>query len=906
MINRCFVSATIFIASLSIQAMPLKGIVKDKSTGEPLVGTIIKIKEYKKEKTSTGLDGTFLLKDLPDAGTVTLLVNYLSYKPREITVDLSKNHQIEISMEPDAENLDEIVIKGQYNSHSNQGAISLVKNSSQILNVMSRQTIQLSPDINVASALQRISGVTMESDASGQAAYAILRGMDKRYNYTLVNGIKISSPDDQNRYIPLNLFPSDLMDRLVVSKSLTADMEGDAAGGVVDMDMKDAPSHFQLQTNMALGYSDFFFGKHDYLNAQRGNITKEAPYEQYGSEYKATMSDFKDGGTLVSSHAVPSPNMVIGLSAGNRFWNNRLGILLAGNIQNEFRGTERTFNTASMPFGEQAEVISKLQNRLYSIHDLTAGIHFKIDLNLAHHKLEWYNMYINRNENTVRYTNSIVTDYGYEPDKGDYTRDDEIRTNTQTQSIFASHLKGTHHFGDHFTVDWSGVFSRATEKDPDRTYVDIKNTIVSDSINKTVANSMERRFQHNTDKSLEGYLNLNYDTPFSFADLSWKAGAMYSRKRRENRYYSYQFNPQNISATLSGEGYSMFKGIDWYCRTPYAQASQLNYNSHENIGAVYAMLSMRFTKGEIIAGFRGEHTNQLYTMLQTFKGMGSIGEQSYWDWLPSASLKWSPTGKMNVRLNYYKSINRPSFYEIVPYEIDGEEYEEKGNPELKRARIDNIDARWEWFPSATEQVLFGVFYKYLKDPIEMSFYNNFYMPQNLGNAKNIGMEIDLIKYIRHFGIKANYTYTHSSITTTKRQYKVGSAEIETISQTRPLVNQAPHTANLSLLYKDTEHGWNGQLASSYTGSRIAIVSPYKDADEWERGLFSLDFSAEKKFKKGWSVFLKANNLTNAVRERYLKTVNDYNAQFPNQKSGRTIMGTYKYGRTFLLGIRYDL
>ena len=180
------------------------------------------------------------------------------------------------------------------------------------------------------------------------------------------------------------------------------------------------------------------------------------------------------------------------------------------------------------------------------------------------------------------------------------------------------------------------------------------------------------------------------------------------------------------------------------------------------------------------------------------------------------------------------------------------------------------------------------------------------MPQNLGNAKNIGMEIDLIKYIRHFGIKANYTYTHSSITTTKRQYKVGSAEIETISQTRPLVNQAPHTANLSLLYKDTEHGWNGQLASSYTGSRIAIVSPYKDADEWERDLFSLDFSAEKKFKKGWSVFLKANNLTNAVRERYLKTVNAYNAQFPDQKSRRTIMGTYKYGRTFLLGIRYDL
>ena len=87
-----------------------------------------------------------------------------------------------------------------------------VKNAASVLNVMSQQSIQLSPDVNVASVLQRVSGVTMERDASGEASYAILRGMDKRYNYTLVNGVKIPSPDDKNRYVPLNIFPSDLMD----------------------------------------------------------------------------------------------------------------------------------------------------------------------------------------------------------------------------------------------------------------------------------------------------------------------------------------------------------------------------------------------------------------------------------------------------------------------------------------------------------------------------------------------------------------------------------------------------------------------------------------------------------------------------------------------------------------------
>ena len=223
------------------------------------------------------------------------------------------------------------------------------------------------------------------------------------------------------------------------------------------------------------------------------------------------------------------------------------------------------------------------------------------------------------------------------------------------------------------------------------------------------------------------------------------------------------------------------------------------------------MVTLKSKAGELNAGLRAEHTNQIYTMLQKFRNMGQVGEQSYWDYLPSASIKWTPTKKMNVRLSYYRSINRPGFYEIVPYQIMGEEYQEKGNPNLKRARIDNVDLRWEWFPSATEQVLAGVFYKYLKDPIEQVFVASdgklgsgadaYYMPDNLGNAKNYGFEIDVVKYIRHFGVKANYTYTHSAITTTKREYNVGSAEYKHgVKQTRPLVNQAPsHSQSLAAL-----------------------------------------------------------------------------------------------------------
>ena len=922
-------SVALIAASATVAtAHTLDGIVKDNRTGEPLIGSVVEVKELPSVKTTTGLDGSFTLHELPDKGRYTLVVRYISYKTREIPVDVSDKGIVNITLDEDSHELGEVVIKGHKEYHSDRSAIDMEKTAGNVLNVMSQQSIQLSPDVNVATVLQRVSGVTMERDASGEASYAILRGMDKRYNYTLVNGVKIPSPDDKNRYIPLNIFPSDLMDRLVVSKSLTADMEGDAAGGVVDMVMKDAPSHFQIQANAAVGTSDYFWkDSRDYLTSNRSDYTHKSPYEVNGPEYKATTSDFASGPTQISRHSMPAPNFVGGLSIGNRFWKDRIGVMLAGSIQNTFRGTERTYNSVKMASGEQAMYIYSLQHRYYSIHDRTAGVHAKVDLQLENNKFEWYNMYVRTNSKGVRYNNSVNTEY---ISSDSYTQDDETRSLSQTQSIFATHIKGTHHLTKDFTVDWAGIFSQAKSEDPDRVYLSLTNTIQSaegvdgslwsgnKNILKTMPKNMERRFQHNTDKDWAGYINLTYNTQLgNDINALWKAGAQYRRKERGNRFYSYNFTPTDISQKLDGNGFDQFAAIDWTCKTPYSQASQLNYDSKEHIGAAYIMTTLKSRWGELNAGLRAEHTNQIYTMLQKFRNMGQVGEQSYWDWLPSASLKWTPTKKMNVRLSYYRSINRPGFYEIVPYQIMGEEYQEKGNPNLKRARIDNVDLRWEWFPSATEQVLAGVFYKYLQDPIEQVFVaadgklgsgaDAYYMPDNLGNAKNYGFEIDVVKYIRHFGIKANYTYTHSTITTTKREYKEGSAEYKTgVTQSRPLVSQAPHTANLSLLYKDTNYGWNAQLAASYTGTKLALVSPFKDADQWDKAMFGLDFSMEKKFPCGVSVFLKANNLLDAKRERYLKTVNQSNIEYEGQSSDKTIVGTYKYGRTYLVGVRVKI
>ena len=157
-------------------------------TGEPLIGTVIRVKELPNVSTTTGLDGTFTLHELPDKGKFTIIVSYMSYKTREVVVDVAKDFskdgkegkdgQLTIAMDEDLKQLGEVVVTGHREYRSDRSAIETVKNAGNVLNVMSQQSIQLSPDVNVASVLQRVSGVTMERDASGEASYAILRGMD--------------------------------------------------------------------------------------------------------------------------------------------------------------------------------------------------------------------------------------------------------------------------------------------------------------------------------------------------------------------------------------------------------------------------------------------------------------------------------------------------------------------------------------------------------------------------------------------------------------------------------------------------------------------------------------------------------------------------------------------------------
>jgi len=918
----------LFCATIA-SAAKIKGHVYDKQSGEALVGATVVLEKTGKA-TSTGLDGSFEIKGVT-AGPATIRISYITYKTivKDIVILKEDNDHLKFYMESANKDLGEVTVRATASGSNDRDARRIEQNAPQVMNIVSGRSIEVSPDLTVANVMQRVSGVSIERNSNGDGQYAILRGMDKRYNYTLVNGVKIPSPDNKYRYVPLDLFPSDLLDRLEVYKTLTPNLEGDAIGGAVNMVMKNAPDHFQINANIATGYSQLFFDR-DFTSFDASGINHKSPYELNGRNYNATQADFSKG-TLDYTSKKPAPNLIGSMSIGQRFLDSKLGVIIAGSYQNTYRGSNSTFYNSSVDATDAYAKITSQSSREYSEQQKRLGLHGKVDYVFdKNNKLSLYNVYVNLQNQQLRDQvnttyNNIYTASGGNNAELVYS----TRSRLTKQEIYNTTLHGDHKFfDDKFKVQWSGVYSSARNEVPDNTTISLNGlrTNGQDSrLSLVNTNPVERRWERNTDEDKAGYLDLTYTVKSGENKIDFMAGGLYRDKQRSGFFNKYNLFTPFIDDGKGGTKAPLY-GVDFQNYTDLnltvsnqqgGVTNPLTYDASEKIGAGYGMFKLTSDRLEVIAGARVEHTNQGYNLLFPQGEPRPTGSQIYTDVLPSATLKYHLTQKAQLHASYYKALNRPGFYEIVPSKVVNEEYEERGNPDLKRALADNYDLRYELFPGASEQLLVGAFYKRIKDPIEYTFQPDairgqdiYYTPGNFGTANNYGAEIDYTKFFNKIGVKANYTYTHSRITTPKTSRRInettGDQEPFLVNQTRPLFGQSAHIGNLSLLYKDTKHGWDAQVAGAYTGERINTVSQFLNNDLWQKGFVQMDVSAEKRFRNGISVFIKANNLLNTPTKLYIKGTNAANNDI-NEKlvsNGQTLIRSDYYGQGYLLGLRY--
>ncbi|QNK64224.1 TonB-dependent receptor [Pedobacter sp. PAMC26386] len=909
----------LFLSIAVAKAGNIKGHVYDQRTGEALIGASVRL-ENTSQTTMTGLDGSFEFKHVK-AGTFTLKVSYISYKTftKQISVEKEHNPALNVYLSDDSSNeLSEIVIAAKQEGSTEKTARKIEQKSMQVMNVVSGRAMEISPDLTVANAIQRVSGVTIERSNNGDGQYAILRGMDKRYNYTLVNGIKIPSPDNKFRYVPLDIFPSELLERLEVYKSLTPNMEGDAVGGVVNMVMKDAPSKLQVNANLATGYSQMLFDR-KFLAFNSGAINSKSPYELNGRNYNAKAKDFSTG-TLDYKAKQADPNLIGGLSIGQRFLNNKLGVLIAGSYQNSYRGTNSTFFNSSVGGLDKYSIITSIADRQFSEQQKRYGVHGKIDYKFnEYNKLSLVNSYVNLT--SIQTRDQITTNVStseYDQAAGNALITYETRSRFSEQQIYNSTLHGDHTLiPKKLKIQWSAVYSTAKNDIPDETTISLNGTRLNFVETRTTAKDNTHRWSRNTDEDKAGYLDVTYTADIAGTMVDFTAGGLYRDKQRSSFYNNYVFYPTNRPG-LFGKDFMNYTDITWEVQNPQgAVANALTYDASEKTTAGYGMLNFKIAELEVIGGARVEHTNQGYRLLFPLGESRPTGSQIYTDLLPSLNLKYGLSKKENLRATYFRSLNRPGFYELIPSGATFEEYKERGNPDLKRAIADNFDLRYEFFPNSTDQLLVGAFYKKIKDPIEYTIVadgtrgqDQYYQPGNFGTAKNYGLEVDYIKFFNKIGIKANYTYTHSRITTDKstRIIENNDQKLINVQQSRPLFGQSAHTGNLSLIYKDSKHGWDAQVAGSYTGERINTISQFVDNDLWQKGFVQMDASVEKRFKNNLSIFVKAGNLLNTPNELFIKGVNSGNKDIPQQKYGdnETLIRKDFYEQTYLIGLRYKL
>jgi TonB-dependent receptor len=472
-------------------------------------------------------------------------------------------------------------------------------------------------------------------------------------------------------------------------------------------------------------------------------------------------------------------------------------------------------------------------------------------------------------------------------------------------------------------ITWSLNYGQAFNETPDN--VQINANIINNFVAIDQNTGATRRWEHNADNDKTAILNLHHTAKIGGATLHTSIGGLYRDKVRDSYFNEYIFKPFDPDKENPRE---LIKGIHWnnydelkFEVNRYGNLSDpLNYDATERLSAGYLTTKLTHNRIQLIAGVRAEHTQQGYELRFTTEGAQNAGKQIYTDYLPNVHFKYNLTDNTNLRFSYVKAINRPSFFEIVPYNYINEEYKERGNPDLKRTLAHNYDLRYEFFPHPSEQFLAGVFYKSINDPIEFGFVpgygqDTYYMPVNYGKAQNFGLELDAIKYFNWLGIKANYTFTQSNITTVKKKSILNpdpDAEtntlVEYVNQTRPLYGQAAQVANLSLLLHAPRSGWDAQVAFSYTGRRLVIVSQWLDDDTWQSGSVQMDISIDKQFKNGISLFCKASNLLNTPMIQYTKinSMNDKHDPHVAMYNGGIIDRKEYYHQNISLGIKYKL
>ena len=890
---------SLFLVSISfINASTIKGHVIDSDTHESVQGAIVSIKGTKFVAVA-GTKGEYAFNNVPK-GTYTLSAKMMGYKfTIKEAISLKSNDDVfiyDIYLRPDSRDLANVEVKGAKNKETDVSARLDEKLASNVINIMSAKTIETLPDLNVANVLQRVSGISMVKNSTGNNTEAIIRGMPPRYSNTLINGSAAPSTSGSVRSVPLDIIPSNLVGRVEVTKALTPDQEGNGLGGTVNVEMKNAPIEPLFSLDFATGYNQFFFD-HKLSTFNSSVVAMKDPAERNLSQYPdysylANLSDFTRENMVIKQIQAPL-DLNGSFSYGHRFLHNKFGVLISATVSNTSQGSIDTNFTPDLSTANVISYTSK-NRRPYDTQALRIGSNIKLDYQIDEkNRISLYNSYFQMRETKTRNESDTTAEINW----GRVGSNDV--TNIDISTLNSFNLQGHHDLSKTLEIDWTLLYSVATSQSPDLVtvnYVQIIHPTVQ-PVYLNYSSCVTREWQHNTDENKDAYVNIKYKPVIFDHSFDFKVGGMARVKFRNNYANEYTFdapivNPPNPDI----QTVELTQNRNAQQRNGNPINNPGNYKATENIEAAYGQVKTNFGKLQILTGVRVEFTYQTnyHSETQNVLVPFTTNKFKYFDVLPSLHLNYQFTDKQNLRFSAYQGISRPNYTDLVDFYAQGVNGGSQGNPHLNHSRGTCYDARYEMYINKEEIFTAGVFYKYIEHPIvDMLGANNQTTPKNLSSpCTNFGFELVGTKYFGNFGVSCNYTFTSSRMDYPKNFYPspdVVEKRIEII----PLVGQSPHIINAAVNYRDLSHGFKCQLVYTMQGENLKRIESDYGADTYQRTFHDLGATAEKTLFKNVLLYAKVNNLLNSKVEYYIKKYSG------TQESISTSL-------SFLVGLKYNL
>ena len=890
---------TLFLLGPPVWAQPqpaderagtIAGVVVDAAEGEPLPGANVSIVGTS-TGTATNLNGRYRLADLAP-GTYDVRVSFVGFQQKTVTgveVRAGETTALDATLAEASHELDEVVVSAEVARDTEAGLLNERAKAAGLSDAISAEAIGRAGAGTVADAMTQVTGASVV-----EGKYVNVRGLQGRYVDVQLDGSPLPTTDPDGNSVPLDLFPSNLIDNIVTTKSFTPDRPATLTGGALNITTTSFPEQFFLNASLSTAVNSEVGLGGTLLRPTGGlsSVPDAADQNDVPQNIAQTFNDPAKRQALsnltqaFATRVTPGQRNIVGnrsveISTGTQFrvlGDRPVGVLASLSYDKSFSGYDDGQTTRYDQGGISSETLGTTADYTTQrglSETLVGGLLGLSFQPTPQHEISLRGIYNADEEREAR------VERGFLPrDLSSGQRFETRVSRTTERSVRTGELRGTHRFGEEsegVRVEWNAMWSEVTRDEPDYRFFSNQFTPrdgdTTYSISKSIYPVPARYFR--TLAESDRTANLSVEVPLGSVTLT-TGGRIRSRSRafRERLFEhlsgeaDFSGNPDAYVRPQSGLQDNGAFGTYVLDRTQ----DRNNYDGDQTstAGFLMAEFSMPGVPSlEVIGGARVERTDM---SLDSFEDRLQ-GDFSTTDVLPSVNLIWSLQDDMNLRLAYGRTIALPSFREFAPFESFSfvGDYIERGNEALTRTQVDNFDLRWEWFTGPGELLSAGVYYKDFTNPIERTIdpqaaANQVVTYQNRDNATVYGLELEartkldgLADWLRHVQVGGNLTLSQSNVTRTEAVLDAIRAFDDNPSDTRPLQGQSPFLLNLNAGYEHPDAGTSVNVFFNRFGDRLDTVAR-NGVDIYERGRSTLDVRASQRILRGVEATVAVDNV----------------------------------------------